>query len=132
MLTATCQHTGLSFEARSKAAKNHPAVSGLLSAANKRGAYQSAVEAIRECRAALGADLTIEAVETYVAAAIDGRRAEMQAERDRWSRIREERHERLNAYARGTAPVRADEEDADFGSQAVHSDIDSDSRYDEV
>lgn len=101
-MEAICQHTGLTFEARSKAAKNHPAVSELLSAANKRGAYQSALEAIRECRAELGTDLTIEAVENYVSAAIDGRRAEMQAERDRWNGIREARRERLNAYARGT------------------------------
>jgi hypothetical protein len=132
-MTTTCQHTGLTFEARSKAAKNHPAVSDLLAEANKRGAYRETIDAIREVREALGEDLTLEAVEAAARAAISGRREELQAQRDLWRQRRDERRERLNAYARGTAPGRVDEEDADRESQgAVYSEADSDARYDEV
>lgn len=101
MITAACQHTGLEFEARSKAAKNHPAVSDLLSDANKRGAYQSALDAIREVRAALGETLTLADVEQAVTLAVDGRRAELQAQRDLWRERKDAARCERNAWIYG-------------------------------
>jgi hypothetical protein len=118
MITVTCQHTGLNFEARSKAARNHPAVAALLTEANKKNAYREAVDAIREAREALGDALTLEDVERFVTAAIDGRRAEMQAERDRWRERREARRERLNALAYGSVPEPEYEDEKTFPESA--------------
>lgn len=87
-MTVTCQHTGVEFEARSKAAKNHPVVSALLAEAHKRGAYQAVLDLLAECRSEGIQDLTV--IERLAGAAIDGRRAELQTERDLWRQRRDE------------------------------------------
>ena len=124
MINATCQHTGLPFEAKSKAAKNHPTVSALLTEANRQGAYRAAVEALRECREELGENLTLADVERYVQAAIDGRQTEMQAERLAWRERREAYRERLNNWT----PADTEVSNAELMSQVSHSDIDADCR----
>ena len=52
MTTATCQHTNITFEAKSARAKNHPLVADLLTRANKSGQYAVVLDALREGREA--------------------------------------------------------------------------------
>lgn len=52
MPAITCQYTGIEFEAKSARTKNHPAVSDLLTRANKLNQYPAAVEALNAAREA--------------------------------------------------------------------------------
>ena len=122
-MTATCQHTGLEFEAKSKAAKNHPAISDLLAEANKRGGYQSAIEAIREVRDALGETLTLADVEQAVTFTVDGRREELQAQRDLWRERKDAARTERNAwiYGAGSSEHPDNISNAELMSETFHS-----------
>jgi hypothetical protein len=54
MPTITCQHSGLTFDAASARAKNHPRVSDLLSRAYRDGSYDTTVQALAAVRKAGG------------------------------------------------------------------------------
>lgn len=51
MPTITCQYSGVTFEAKSSRAKNHPVVSAVLEEANRVGRYGVALQAIQAARA---------------------------------------------------------------------------------
>lgn len=120
MITVTCQHTGIEFEAKSKAAKNHPAISDLLTEAHKRGAHQQVKDLLVELRAECVTDLA--EIEALAQVVIDGRRAELQAARDLYRARRAEWNSPEARQAR--RENYQDEEDADFNSPVLHTDLD--------
>ena len=60
MVTVKCQYTNIEFEAASKRAKNHPAVSAMLAKANIEGTYREAKKAI-----AAGVEKGFSAIEEF-------------------------------------------------------------------
>ena len=100
MLTV-CAKSGIEFEASSARQKNHPAITELLSYAHKKGAYGAAVEALEAIKADGVTDM--ETAERILNAAIDGRRVELQAERDLWRARRDERKHQRSLELRGLA-----------------------------
>jgi hypothetical protein len=128
MVTVTCQHTGVEFEARSKAARNHPRVTEALSRVTKswgaRRAYRLLMESLEQLRAD-GRKPTLEEFDRLCDDAIEAGKSEQHAS---IAAYRESRR----AYARSLMPgarVPQDEEDADFASQPFLSHMDDDSRY---
>lgn len=99
-----CQYTGIEFEAKSKRQKNHPAVSELLSEANKAGTYGVVVERLRKAREAGMEDIeeVLEFARTGSKEVLNRRNeraaAERQASKDRADASR--RREVVNAKLR--------------------------------
>lgn len=114
MVTITCQHTGVVFEADSRRQKNHPLVSKFLNAcANDKsnpGAYNMALAAFRQAKADGMTDISeiMKFAEGYVSEGGDFQRKERQerqakqaaadkAFEEKRQRIKEERRQR-NAF----------------------------------
>ncbi len=51
MITITCQHTGIEFQAETRRSKNHPRVTAWLEKANKSNAYGGVLDTIAAARA---------------------------------------------------------------------------------
>lgn len=112
MITVTCQHTGVQFEARSKASKNHPQVVSALdrvvkSAAGRR-AYGLLMEALDSLRQA-GQQPTLDEFSDLAGAAVEAAKEDRKAWVQEWQQRRE---------ARRTHREHVDEEDADRAAYA--------------
>jgi hypothetical protein len=69
-----CTKTGLTFEAKSKASKNHPLVSAILAEANKTGVYQIVLSACSEVKATnLSESLAIEFLNSVLNSSADAK-----------------------------------------------------------
>lgn len=89
MSTATCQYSGLAFEARSSRAKNHPALANLLSQAYRDGRYGEMAEMLHAVHKA-GGYTTIEEFLTLLGQR-QNRRREI-AEKQRAAEAESKRH----------------------------------------
>ena len=112
-MTVTCQHTGVQFEARSKAAKNHPEVSAILASLD-RTAYGPMMEALAEFKSMNG----LPTLEEFRALAEQA----SEVGRGRRERINTERRARYAEWQERNMPgaFRQDEEDAD---RAAHAEV---------
>jgi len=127
MVTVVCQRTGIEFDARSKASKNHPRVVSALDRVVKSSAGRRAYGLLMEALESLGRKPGLDEFDSLADAAIEAAKADRQEYIASWLQSR-----------RRPAKPHVDEEEADRAAFASatsgegRTDIDSDSRYDDV
>lgn len=72
MVTITCQHSGIEFEAKTRRTKQHPQIAALKADANKRGNYREVMTALETAKAN-GGYTTIDEFLAAVKGIIDGK-----------------------------------------------------------